>query len=299
MKKRLLFILFIFLYFPSGLMAALQEDNLMDNVFTRFQAIITERGGDPESIVREDMAVVKSIPFEVELSGQDVSLYAVKIVLSQPESGQKQHVTLIVDETGNVQLDGALARLNTGRSMHQEVMDELERLENDPGVGDVLFQGSGDADVLYLSDPFCPYCRNAYSYLLEQKDRINELKIAHFPVNQDSGAVALSFLMMEFKEEDIYQQVVDFAYELDRKQLTDNADLAVIRIFNQKFEIYTRTPEDVFEALQEKHGESLSREMEKIQAIGLSGTPVIIIDGIRIDGFNRDRVDSLLDKAMK
>ncbi|MFP4325757.1 MAG: hypothetical protein ACLFP9_07035, partial [Desulfonatronovibrio sp.] len=127
-------------------------------------------------------------------------------------------------------------------------------------------------------------------------DRINELKIAHFPLNPGSGAVALTFLMMEFKEEDNYQQVVDFAYELDRKQLSDNADLAVIRIFNEEFEIFTRTPEEVFETLQEKHGESLSREMEKIQAIGLSGTPVIIIDGIRIDGFNQDRVDSLLNR---
>jgi len=31
--------------------------------------------------------------------------------------------------------------------------------------------------------------------------------------------------------------------------------------------------------------------------MGLSGTPMFIIDGIKVNGFNRDRIEDLLDKA--
>ncbi len=294
MKKAVLFMLAFALLYPSNLMAGLQVDILLNNVFARFQGIIAERGGDPGSISRDDMVLEQNIPFEVELSGQKVTLHAVKVVISDLQAGQKQHVTLIVDETGVIQLDGALAELSTGRSIHQDVMDELVKIKEDPGVGDLLFQGSGEANVLYLSDPFCPYCRHAYAYLLDQKDRINEFRIAHFPVNPNSGAVALTYLMKEYKEEDNYQYVVDFAYELDRALLTGNADHSVLQVFNEKFRVYTQTPEVFFDYLKQKHQDSLAGDMEKMRGIGLSGTPVIIIDGIRVDGFNRDRIDDLL-----
>ncbi len=299
MKKLVFLLLAAALCFPSSLMAGLQEDNLINNVLIRFQGIISERGGDPWAISRESLVVEQSIPFEVDVSGQRLTMYAVRVVLSGPEPGQKQNVTLIVDETGGIQLDGAFADLSTGKSIHQDVLDELERMESDPGVGDLLFTGSGQASVLYLSDPFCPYCRHAYTYLRDQKDRISEFKIAHFPINPNSGAVALTLIMMDFKGEDNYQDVVDFAYNVDPTGLTGNADHSVIRLFNNEFQIFTRTSEDVFDYLQEKHQNNLAREMEKMRAMGLSGTPVIIINGIRVDGFNRDRINDLLNRAME
>ena len=286
------------LYFPSGLMAGLQEDNLINNVYARFQTIIADQGGDPDSIIRENIILEKSIPFEVNVSGQSLTMYAVRmVVMSGPDKGQNQPVTLIVDETGSIQLDGAFADLSTGRSIHQEALDELQRLENNPVSGDLLLKGTGQADVLFLSDPFCPYCRHAYFYLLDQQDRISELMIAHYPLSPGSGSEALTFLMMEHKDKDSFQEVVDFAYRIDRTLFTDNADHSVVRIYNEEFEAYTRTSEEVFEYLQEKHQGNLLNRMEQMRGMGLSGTPMFIIDGIKVNGFNRDRIEDLLDKA--
>ena len=298
MKKVLFILLIVMLGYPANLMAGLQEEKLVGNVLLRFQGIIAEKGGDPDSVTRESIVLERSIPFEVNVSGHSLTMYAVRMmVMSGPEKGQNQPVTLIVDETGTIQLDGVFADLSTGRSIHQQVMDELARLEENPPVGDLLLKGPGQADVLFLSDPFCPYCRHAYDFLLDQQNRISELKIAHFPLNPDSGAVALTFLMMEHKGKDSFRDVVDFAYTIDRALLTDNADLSVIRIYNEEFEAYTRTPEEMFDYLQEKHQGNLLVQMEQMRGIGLSGTPLIFVDGIRVEGFNRDRVENLLDKA--
>lgn len=297
MRKVLLLMLAAAFFCPSSLAAGLQEEHLINNVVTRFQGIIADRGGDPDSISRENMTLERAIPFEVNVSGQDLTMYAVRLVLSGPEPGHKQPVSLIVDKKGNIQLDGAFVDLSTGRSIHQKVMDDLERLDKNPEVGDLLFVGSGLANILYLSDPFCPYCRHAYTFMLDQEDRIKGFKIAHFPINPSSGAVALTFLMMEHKGMENFREVVDFAYMIDPAGLTGNADHSVIRAFNEEFEVYNRPPEDVFDYLREKHQDDLSREMDKMREIGLSGTPMIFIDGIRVDGFNRDRIDDLLSQA--
>jgi hypothetical protein len=36
--------------------------------------------------------------------------------------------------------------------------------------------------------------------------------------------------------------------------------------------------------------------MEDMRGIGLSGTPMIIIDGVKVEGFNRNRVTDLLNQ---
>ncbi|MCA1742586.1 MAG: DsbA family protein [Desulfonatronovibrio sp.] len=296
MKKVIIFLMAGLVFFPSMLMAGLQEEDLLDNVHKRFQTIVVERGGEPDSISRQDMTIEKKIPFDVKISGKDLTMFAVKISLTDASTGQKQNVNLIVDETGSVQLDGAFAELSTGLTLHQEALDELERIEGDPDVGDLLFKGSGDAQVLFLSDPFCPYCRQGYTYLLDQKDKIDQLKIAHFPINPDSGALALTFLMMEFKGQDNYSEVVDFAYMIDMKELSGNRNHQVISMFNQEFGVFEDEPEKVFADLEERHMDVLTEEMNKMQSLGLTGTPVFIVNGVMVSGFNKARIDQLLEK---
>jgi len=296
MKKVLLIVLMAVLFFPSNLMAGLQDDSLVNNLVERFREVVAERGGDPESIVRENIVIQRSIPFDMDISGQILTMYAVRLLMSIPDTGQKQHVTMIVDRTGTIQLDGAFVDLITGRSIHQGVMNELNRVEHDLQLGDILYKGSGRAEVLFLSDPFCPYCRHAYEFFLTQKNRVDELRIAHFPLDPGSGAVALTFLMMDHKDNDNFQKVVDFAYKVDRNRLAGNPDHEVIRVFNEKFNTYPGTPEEVFVYLTEKHQNSLARDMEDMRGIGLSGTPMIIIDGVKVEGFNRNRVTDLLNQ---
>lgn len=281
---------------PCLIMAQLNEEVFLENVEKRFQTIVQDRGGDPAGISAENMTIEKKLPFTVNLSGLELTLYAVKVSLLDPGSGQKQNVTLIVDGSGEVQLDGAFASLKTGESLHQEVLDELERLESDLKVGDILLTGEGDKEVVFLSDPFCPYCRRAYEYLLDQDEDFSRLKIAHFPISPESGSVALTFLMMEFKGSDNFQEVVDFAYTLDRAELEGNADHKVMEKFNEKFEFFDKTPEQIFTDLQQKHQNQLAQDMQEMQNIGLTGTPVIIIDGIKVSGFNQNRIDKLLSQ---
>ncbi|WP_028574833.1 DsbA family protein [Desulfonatronovibrio hydrogenovorans] len=294
MKKILFFAFCIILGLGSKLNAGLQEDVLITNVLDRFQGIIVERGGDPEAISVKNMTLERKIRFELVVSGQVLPLYAVRMALFEPETGRKQLVDLIVDETGTVQLDGSFVDLGTGESLHQDALDELDRIEGDPGVGDLLFKGSGTAQVLFLSDPFCPYCRHAYTHLLDQKDWIDEFRIAHFPIDPDSGSMALTLLMMEYKDEDLYQDVVDFAYMMDRDQIIGNPDLDVISLFNQQFNVFTDSPEEVLFLLQTRHQDELARQMKIMRDMGLTGTPVVIINGMRINGFNRDRMERLL-----
>ncbi|WP_045212337.1 DsbA family protein [Desulfonatronovibrio magnus] len=296
MKKLSVFVLFCVLAMPCLSWAGLNQDALMDNVLKRFQSLMAAQGGNADSLSAESIEIEKKVPFEVTLSGHNIELYAIKVALQDEASGMKQNVTLIVDSTGAIQLDGALVDLATGSSVHQEAMDELNRLDREMEVGDVLFQGQGEIDVLFLSDPFCPYCRHAYDYLIEQKGRINKFKIAHFPISPTSGAVALTLLMMEHKGEDNFQDVVEFAYTIDRGQLSGNADHSVIDIFNEQFQVFDDSPEDVFEYLQSKHQNKLAEEMSVMRDMGLTGTPLIIVDRVMVSGFNRDRIDKLLDK---
>lgn len=296
MKRIIVSLLAGLVLFPSMLMAGLQEEDLLNNVHKRFQSIVAERGGEPDSISRQGMTIEKKIPFDVKVSGKALTMFAVKISLIDAATGQKQNVSLIVDETGSVQLDGAFAELSTGLSLHQDALDQLERIEGDPGVGDLLLRGSGDAQVLFLSDPFCPYCRHGYTYLLDQKDKIDQLKIAHFPINPNSGALALTFLMMEFKGQDNYLDVVDFAYMIEMDDISGNRDYQVISMFNQEFGVFEDEPEKVFAYLEDRHLDLLTEEMEKMQGLGLTGTPVFIVNGVMVNGFNKVRINQLLEK---
>ncbi|MFW5731559.1 MAG: DsbA family protein [Desulfonatronovibrionaceae bacterium] len=279
---------------PSLLMAQLNEEVLLENVEKRFKTIVQDRGGDPAGISADNMSIEKKHSFTVTLGDQTLTLYAVKVSLLEPESGQKQNVTLIVDQSAEVQLDGAFVSLKTGESLHQDVLDKLERLDREFESGDLLLTGQGDKEVVFLSDPFCPYCRRAYEYLIKQDEAFSRLKIAHFPISPDSGSVALTLLMMDHKDQDNFHHVVDFAYNLDQTELEGNADHQVIEKFNEKFNAFDKTPEQVFTDLQQKYQNKLAKDMQEMQDIGLTGTPVIIIDGVMVSGFNQNRIDKLL-----
>jgi glutaredoxin len=158
-----------------------------------------------------------------------------------------------------------------------------------------------------VSDPFCPYCRQALEYLTSQLPRIANLKLVHLPLAMHPGAEAAAWIMEFAREEaaDLYRQAVNFAYTDLQVPAGDNgqalhgdeAQKNVIKQFLGKFPQLTKQPLDAFlYYLKGKYEPQDLATRKTLQKLQISGTPVVIINGQPVHGFDRKEIGNRLNK---
>lgn len=298
----------LFLQTPALAGQGLDELTLRAAVAERVNQILAERGQGSGDLITVDAVTVKKVqPVQV----REVTLYAVKLSLKASGSingvfTEPEEMIILTDETGTVQFS-MVTDIATGDEVAMVQAAALTQMEFPAHLAKPYLTGKGKRDVTLVTDPFCPYCRQALNYLASQLSLIANLKLVHLPLAMHPGAEAAAWIM-EFAREEakaLYEQVVGFAYsdlkipsEADGKTLRgDDALKNVIRQFLEQFPKLTKQPVEAFlYYLKGKYEPQDLSTRRMLQKLRISGTPVVIIDGQAVHGFDQKEIQTRLSK---
>lgn len=285
----------------------LDQLSLRTAVAERVNRILAERGtGQMVAISADAVTVEKVYPVQI----QGIALYAVKLSLQAGGNvkgvfTEPEEMIILTDQSGTVQF-GMVTDIASGDEAAMVQAASLTRLEFPARLAKPYLTGTGQKEVTLVTDPFCPYCRQALAYLVNQLPFIARLNLAHLPLAMHPGAEAAVWIMEFAREEagELYKQIVDFAYSALRIPAEDGdgepkdaAQKNVVKQFLDKFPKLTRQPRDAFlyylKGKYEPQDLAARRELQKLR---ISGTPVIIIDGQAVHGFDQKEIDSRLNK---
>lgn len=277
--------------FATTAHAELDTKSVKENVAKRVQAM-TDMEYSPDKV-----SVYRQQPVKVEMSGKKLDLYAVRVKLEPAEKGQKEgDLKFLVDASGNVSM-ADIKSMTTGRSVVSDAMDEINRVDLPDDFGDLLTKGNGDHEVVFVSDPFCPYCRKAFEFLLDRKERFGEFRTVHMPLEMHNGADAVTWAVKEAEASGVDPMAaMKVAYRDVAPIKQDEKPSKVLNAFLETFPALAKkwdSPEDAYYYLRGKYaGED--KDVQKARELGVTGTPGIFIDGVRVKGFDQNKIADLL-----
>ncbi len=252
-----------------------------------------------------DASDVRIEAAEKAASFAGTEIYVVRGELA-PKGGQSQPFTMFVSADGRFYVS-EIVDLAAGKSILKAARDKM-RAGDLKTLGHRLFAGTGAPVVIYVSDPFCPYCRTAFAYLMGKTAAFSEFRLAHFPLSSHPGA-DIACALMAWAVDKAPERSLDFARfayaDLPAPQVADKSPanmrtawVEVASAFLARFpelQALGKDGEAIVEALVGSPWEKAVREdIAKAAALDISGTPVIFVGGARVDGFDHARLGALL-----
>lgn len=283
----------------------LDEAGLRQHVAARISRLLTENG--QEAVARklspDNVEIDKYQPVRVG----SVDLYAVQLSLHHPEgSSLPDRMTLLTDASGAIQF-GMVADMATGQEAALVQATEITRMLLPEHLSQPLAAGTGSHDVVFVSDPFCPFCRHAAAYLLERLDKIAALKIVHLPLPMHPGADAAAWAMQYARERSDAGldplAVMRYVYgDLTVPAQGTGIDVARKEVITQLLRQFPAlasgldapSAETLLYILKGKYEAETVITAEQMQKLGISGTPVILVDGQPVRGFDKAHLEKLL-----
>jgi protein-disulfide isomerase len=296
----------------------LDEDALKKNMHSRIVKTVTEQGLPLtpafQAFTPEQIVITKKIPFSVG----GTTMYLVSLTFKAPQqlgrgaSSEDQTLVVAVDETGSYQFDN-IVEIATNANLLLPAKREVTKAALPATFGDTVFSGSGKEDVVFISDPFCPFCRTAFDYFLTKLPKIKTLKLVHRPIPQLHPLAEIASLVMLHAGETLptaeLLNVVKYAYgpmydavPADKREGRSGtpaaqtaAETAVVDGFLKAFPTLQKwsSLEDAYYFIKGKYGQKLASEQSYIDTLGVQGTPVIYANGYQIRGFNRPELDAI------
>lgn len=248
--------------------------------------------------------LVDQVDRAATFGGMDI--YAVKGRLS-PATGQFQPFLLFISADGQFHVSDIIS-LGEGKSLFKDARDRM-RTADLKGYGQTLMKGTaGKPVVLLVSDPFCPYCRQVFAYLMEKKASFSEFKLAHYPLASHPGAdIACALITRaEVKEPKKALDYARFAYtELKVPALQEKTPEALTQAWNEvaaaflakfpELKSLGKTGAAIVETLvKSKYPQMVSEDLARGVGMDITGTPVIFVDNVRVVGFDEARLNELL-----
>ena len=282
----------------SATVASLDQESLKRSVLSRIQSVIQARGGVIANITPAVINIEKIQPVTVGA----ITLYAVKMTV-HGAGEMPDEMVLLTDQTGQVQF-GLVVDLATGEEKALAQARDVTSMRIDSSIESVYLKGSGTKTVQFVSDPFCGFCRQAFTLLEQQAGTIQTLSFIHWPLPMHPGA-DMAIWVMEYAKEhapaDIFKAVVKFAYTELRSPVADSTKEPQEQVLEQFF---NRFPElwrgqdrlSLAPQLKGMYQEKTVRIQSELQKLNITGTPLIIIDGAPINGFDRPEIIKQLNK---
>lgn len=223
-------------------------------------------------------------------------------------------MTMTVDPTGTYQYSD-VSTVETAENLFTNARREINKLEIPEQLGHLLMKGTGKAKVLFISDPFCSFCRAQYKYLKGETAKFAEVKLLHMPMANLHPSAPFTTAILSFAKDKLPQeqfvQVVDYAYtEIDEDikpssvnnnpvPATIEQEQVILKKFTDKFASLTKDQQGdaLFYYIKGKYVALVNEEVKAITAkFQVQGTPNTFIDGYSVRGFQRAEIEYLLNK---
>lgn len=293
----------------------LDEENLKANIKSRMKGLINDPGF--QQFTQENVTITDKIPVKVK----NMDFYVVRVGmknLPQLEKDDAKNLTidLIVDPSGTYQIFD-IFKVDGSGSVFSDAQREISKIKMPTEIGTTLFEGDGKAEVIFVSDPFCSYCREEYKFLKINQKKAKRIKMFHMPIPQLHPTALIASAFMEYASENFepsrFREVVDFAYSDLQPQSEEFASLMesnagqpitgmekdVVRQFLKKFPeaLGNLDEETFFYLLKGKYAAKVTDGIESLKpTVNVQGTPVTIVDGYVIRGFNVPELEKLIAK---
>lgn len=157
----------------------------------------------------------------------------------------------------------------------------------------VEIHGTGERDVLIVTDPLCWHCRLGHKLLGEYPALYRSVKLSFFPRRGSIGSDMAAWILEDAAGSERLPELIDFAYQDLKHAKTDDlaeARMIMLMQFTEKFPwlLEGTTVPELFVRLQKEHEAHVLKEAELARAVQLPGTPILITGKAVIMGYAPD-----------
>lgn len=150
--------------------------------------------------------------------------------------------------------------------------------------------GTGEGEILVLTDPFCWHCRLAHKLLGEYPEHYKTVKIFFFPRRSFLGSDMAAWIIEDAAGTDQLKPLLDFAYKSLKQPKTDDlpeARMIVLMQFTEAFPelLNATTLPELAARLQHDHEAHVQKGADMARAMGVPGTPVLVAGSTVIAGY--------------
>ncbi len=165
----------------------------------------------------------------------------------------------------------------------------------------VELHGTGDKDILILTDPLCWHCRLAHKLLGEYPEKYRSLKLSFFPRKSFIGSDMAAWILEDAVGTDDLKTKVDFAYKYLKQPETEDLAEARTVVLSQFLVFFPQllgdsTIEEVYDRLQKEYEPHVLKSAALAKAAKIPGTPVLIAGKHMVIGYGPDAWLKTLDK---
>ena len=319
----------IFVFHPSiGLSASpskssdkitpLDEDSLKANALKRLVTTIKQQ--NPSAVGMEKITTGNIVIEQKEhIRFSNTDLWMVKLTfdalpMMKQDDARTVSMVMTVDSTGTYQFTD-VSRVDTSENLFANARREIDKINMPDNLGDLLYKGTGKAKAIFVSDPYCPFCRNEYDYLKQNLDKFSEIRILHMPMpNLHPSSPFTSAVLAYAKEkvsQEMYVKITDFAYSKLNEEVkpktvnntpvpaTIEQEQAILKKFTDEFPdlVKGQQQDTLFYYIKGKYVAVVNESVTNFsRLIQVRGTPNTIIDGYVVRGFNKTELEAILSK---
>ncbi len=289
---------------PAQEAPILNEAALKANILARVGNILKANNAPnaprPEELSPDLITIEKT--HQVALG--DLNLFAVKARVVRPTPGGGfDNMILTVDASGQYMF-GMVNELATGEEAVMSRAADITAMVLPDKFQSQIYTGTGSHDIVFVSDPFCPYCREAFNFLMANMDKISGLKMVHLPLPIHPGADAASWIMDYAHDSGIRAaEIVNFAYtglKAPVGKIEDEAREDVIKQIIERFpDALTKERGNAGALLAWLKNGYQARTLlaiDEMRKEGITGTPLILVDNIPVRGFDKNALARLLGR---
>lgn len=145
----------------------------------------------------------------------------------------------------------------------------------------VALEGTGDLDILVITDPLCWHCRLGHKLLGEYPEKYRTMKVLFFPRQSFIGSDMAAWVLEDNAQSADLRAMVDYAYDGLRQPKTRNLAEARMLILFQFTEAFpgllqgTTLPE-LADRLKRDHEQHVLDGAALAYAAELPGTPTLV-----------------------
>ena len=272
---------------------ALDDAALKAGIASRIRLTRGDRDEQYRQFTPDLVEIEETIPVQI----RGIAFFAVKIKLHAPvEKAKQEIITLIVDETGALQISGVYD-LASGANLMQDAVNQLQHVDarNLPrDFGKEIFTGNGANAVTAVSDPFCPHCRKGWEYIKLHQNRLKTFTLSHFPLSPAAETACMVIADAHHRRFRVFD-IVDFAYS--RLQSAPDPQQILAQFMDAFPELATKwgpDPASTLAYLTQTFTAVDRKERSAAQALRISSTPVFFVNGTYIKGFHAEKMDNAM-----